>query len=93
LLPITLHVFESKQVISDDDGITAVGPYGTHHHGIADLNDQCCAFHHLAGVLPYSVSADPADFTTIVIVAFFAAALVTADPVLLDRPPKSLLSI
>jgi hypothetical protein len=40
----TLHVFESKQVVSDDDGIIAVGPRGTHHHGIADLNDQCCAF-------------------------------------------------
>src|SRR5262245_55641786 len=51
----TLHVFESKQVVSDDD-VLAEGARGAqHHHSIAELNDQCCAFHHLAGVLAYAL--------------------------------------
>jgi hypothetical protein len=87
----TLHVFESKQVITGEDGIEAVGSHGTHHHhSIADLNDQCCAFHHLAGVLAYGVTLDPVRFAEVVIGSFVPSALVAADPMLLERPPKSL---
>ena len=89
----TLHVFESKQVVSGDDGITAVGPHGTHHHGLADLNDQCCAFHHLTGVLPYALNTDPVGFVEIAIVAAPARAFDATDPILIERPPKPLLSI
>jgi hypothetical protein len=86
----TLHVFENKQVVSGDDGITAVGPHGTHHHGLADLNDQCCAFHHLAGVLPFVVKAAPVRLAKLAIWPFVPRALVIAEPNLLERPPKSL---
>jgi len=85
----TLHVFESKQVVSGDDGITAIGPHGTHHHGLADLNDQCCAFHHLAGVLSYAMKAIPVRVARVAIVSTPPIALVVADPLLLERPPKS----
>jgi hypothetical protein len=85
----TLHVFESKQVVSGDDGITAIGPHGTHHHGLADLNDQCCAFHHLAGVLSYTMKAIPVRIAKIAIVSPLAMTIVAADPLLLERPPKS----
>jgi hypothetical protein len=90
----TLHVFESKQVVSDDGGILGVGPRGTkHHHSIADLNDQCCAFHHLAGVLAYALTVVPVSFTRIVIVSFPPSVLIAADPIPPERPPKSLLLI
>jgi hypothetical protein len=87
----TLHVFESKQVVADEDGIQAIGPGGTrHHHSIADLNDQCCAFHHLAGVLVYALTVVPVSFTRIVIVSFPPSVLIAADPIPPERPPKSL---
>jgi hypothetical protein len=87
----TLHVFESKQVVGDEDGIQAIGPGGTrHHHSIADLNDQCCAFHHLAGVLVYALTVVPMSFTRIVIVSFPPNVLIAADPIPPERPPKSL---
>jgi hypothetical protein len=87
----TLHVFESKQVVADEDGIHAIGPGGTrHHHSIADLNDQCCAFHHLVGVLVYALSVVPVSFTRIAIVSFPPSVLIAADPIPPERPPKSL---
>jgi len=77
----TLHVFESKQVLADEDGIEATGPGGTHHHhSIADLNDQCCAFHHLVGVLAYGLTVDPVRFATVMIGSLTPNALVAADP-------------
>jgi hypothetical protein len=39
------------------------------------------------------VNADPIGITKVVIITLFEQALVTADPILLDRPPKSPLSI
>ena len=87
----TLHVFESKQVVADEDGIQAIGPGGTrHHHSIADLNDQCCAFHHLAGVLVYELTVVAVSFTRIAIVSFPPNVLIAADPIPPERPPKSL---
>src|ERR1700750_2775576 len=86
----TLHVFESKQVASDDDDLLAVGPRGAqHHHSIADLNDQCCAFHHLAGVLGYVLAASPVNFAHIVVRSVAPNVLVAADPIPPERPPKS----
>jgi hypothetical protein len=82
----TLHVFESKQVVSDDD-VLAVGARGAqHHHSIADLNDQCCAFHHLAGVLGYVLAVGPVSFAQIVVRSFAPNVLIAIPP---ERPPKS----
>jgi hypothetical protein len=86
----TLHVFESKQVASDDDDLLAVGPRGAqHHHSIADLNDQCCAVHHLAGVLAYVLAASPVNFAHLVVRSFAPNVLIAADPIPPERPPKS----
>ena len=87
----TLHVFESKQVVSDDDDVLAVGPRGAqHHHSIADLNDQCCAFHHLSGVLVYALVVGPVGFTRVVVGSAAPKVLLPADPIPPERPPKSL---
>jgi hypothetical protein len=89
-----LHVFESKQVVVDDDGVVAVSPRGAkHHHSIADLNDQCCAFHHLAGVLAYALPVVPVNFIRVADVSFPFTVLIPADPIPPERPPKSLSSI
>jgi hypothetical protein len=86
----TLHVFESKQVVSDDD-VLAVGARGAqHHHSIADLNDQCCAFHHLAGVLVYALVVGPVSFARVVVASAAPKVLLAADPNPPERPPKSL---
>jgi hypothetical protein len=86
----TLHVFESKQVVSDDD-LLAVGARGApHHHSIADLNDQCCAFHHLAGVLVYALVVGPVSFARVVVASAAPNMLLATDPIPPERPPKSL---
>jgi hypothetical protein len=86
----TLHVFESKQVVSDDD-VLALGARGAqHHHSIADLNDQCCAFHHLAGVLVYALVVGPVSFARVVVASAAPKVLLAADPIPPERPPKSL---
>jgi hypothetical protein len=85
----TLHVFESKQVVSDDD-VLALGVRGAqHHHSIADLNDQCCAFHHLAGVLVYALVVGPVSFARVVVASAAPKVLLAADPIPPERPPKS----
>jgi hypothetical protein len=86
----TLHVFESKQVVSDDD-VLALGARGAqHHHSIADLNDQCCAFHHLAGVLVYALVVGPVSFARVVVASAAPKVLLAAVPIPPERPPKSL---
>jgi hypothetical protein len=86
----TLHVFESKQVVSDDDDVLAVGPRGAqHHHSIADLNDQCCAFHHLAGVLVCALAVSPGSSVRVVASSAAPKVLLAADPIPPERPPKS----
>jgi hypothetical protein len=90
----THHVFESKQVVTDDDGVVSVSPRGVkHHHSAADLNDQCCAFHHLAGVLAYALPVVPVSFIRVLIVSLPPRMLIAADPNPPERPPKSLSSI
>lgn len=91
----THHVVESKQAaVSGDDGVLAVGARGAkHHHSIADLNDQCCAFHHLSGVLAYVLPVVLVGFSRVLIVSFPPDMLMAADPIPPERPPKSLSSI
>jgi hypothetical protein len=90
----THHIFESKQIVAADNDVVVADQRGAHHHhGLADLNDQCCAFHHLTGVLPYGLDADRIGFTGTAIVAAPTRALAAADPILIERPPKPQLSI
>jgi hypothetical protein len=85
----TLHVFESKQVVSDDDVLAVGGRGAQHHHSVADLNDQCCAFHHLAGLLTYVLAVGPLGLTRVVVGSFAPKALLAADPIPPEPPPKS----
>jgi hypothetical protein len=65
-----------------------------HDHGAADPNDQCCTLHHhLAGVLPHAATGNPNSVPVAAIVSLPPRTFAPADPGLLDRPPKLLLSI
>lgn len=61
---------------------------GGHEHGAADPNDQCCALHHLAGVLPAASPAIRSGLTASVAMAPLRSALAGIDPGTLERPPK-----
>jgi hypothetical protein len=99
------HAIASEQDAAADSGETGtpahVASHAHHHHvhhgssphdhGASDPNDQCCTLHHhLAGVMPHAAPARAADRVLAVIVSLPPAALVPADPGLLERPPKLL---
>jgi hypothetical protein len=85
-----VHVFESQPALSGAHDHSAPGRHGDHRHGIADVKDECCSLHHhLAGVLPFAVRAVAISFAAVLMVAPPARALASADPILLERPPKS----
>jgi hypothetical protein len=85
-----VHVFESQPAVSSAHDHGAPGRHGDHRHGIADVKDECCSLHHhLAGVLPFTVRAVSINFAAVLMVAPPTRALASADPVLLERPPKS----
>jgi hypothetical protein len=85
-----VHVFESQPAVASAHDHGAPGRHGDHRHGIADVKDECCSLHHhLAGVLPFTVRAVSISFAAVLMVAPPARALASADPVLLERPPKS----
>ena len=87
----TLNVYETTAVTTHHHVYTSrSAPDAEHHHGITDLQDQCCALHSLAGPLP--------DAATVVQVASAGvrlplpeiAAPICVTPYRLDRPPKAL---
>jgi hypothetical protein len=85
-----VHVFESQPALSSVHDHDAPGRHGDHRHGIADVKDECCSLHHhLAGVLPFALRAVAISFVAVLMVAPPARALASADPILLERPPKS----
>ena len=95
------HAIASEQDAAADSGDGAAVSHAHHHHvhhgssphdhGASDPNDQCCTLHHhLAGVMPHAAPARAADRVLAVIVSLPPAALVPADPGLLERPPKLL---
>ena len=97
------HAMASEQDIADDVGGNGAAGHAHHHHvhrgsghhdhGAADPNDQCCTLHHhLAGVLP-AATGNPNSDPVVAIVWLPPRAFVPADPGLLERPPKLLLSI
>jgi hypothetical protein len=98
------HISAAEQDSADDAGDSRAAQHahrhhvhqggGHHDHGAADPNDQCCTVHHhLAGVLPFAVDADTNDLSLAAIVSLRPRAFVSADPRLLERPPKLLSSI
>jgi hypothetical protein len=87
----TTHLFESQPAVVDTHDYSAAGPRGDHRHGTSDIQDECCALHHhLAGVVPLTIAAPAFSLAAAPLVAPPLRALASADPVLLERPPKSL---
>jgi hypothetical protein len=85
-----VHVFESQPAVASAHDHSASSRHGDHRHGIADVKDECCSLHHhLAGVLPFTVRAVSISFAAVRMVVPPARALASADPILLERPPKS----
>jgi hypothetical protein len=97
------HIFAAEQDVANDAGTDVVTHTHQHHvhqgsghhdHGAADPNDQCCTIHHhLAGVLPLAAGAKVNEVLLAANVSLPPRALVPADPMLLERPPKLLSTI
>jgi hypothetical protein len=85
-----VHVFESQPAVSSAHDHSAPGRHGDHRHGIGDVKDECCSLHHhLAGVLPFTVRVTSFNLAARPMLVPPARALASADPILLERPPKS----
>jgi len=85
-----VHVFESQPVLADAHDHSAPGRHGDHRHGIGDVKDECCSLHHhLAGVLPFTVRVASFNLIARPMLVPPTRALASADPILLERPPKS----
>jgi hypothetical protein len=85
-----VHVFESQPAVASAHDHGAPGRHGDHRHGIGDVKDECCSLHHhLTGVLPFIEHAASISFATVPIIVPPTRALASADPILLERPPKS----
>jgi hypothetical protein len=85
-----VHVFESQPAVSGAHDHSAPGRHGDHRHGIVDVKDECCSWHHhLAGVLPFTVRVVSASFAAVQMAVPTARASASADPILPERPPKS----
>ena len=86
----SVHVFESQPALADAHDHTAPGRHGDHRHGIGDVKDECCALHHhFAGIIPITAPTVTFTLTAVRVVASPLRALASADPILLERPPKS----
>ncbi len=89
-----VHVFESQPAVADAHdnnvpGNNAPGRHGDHRHGIGDVKDECCSLHHhLAGVIPFTMPTAAFNLAAVPLVAPPLDALASADPILLERPPK-----
>ena len=79
--------------LATGDGVQAHGaiPWNEpHHHGTADLSDECCALHgHLIAVVPNMWSAERGGFMKGREVAQPVNSLAGIEPTLADPPPKT----
>jgi len=93
------HIYQSEVAIADDiarNGVIDRGHEhnGHHQHGAADPGDQCCiVHHHLSAVPPFDLTPDPVGIASASLVMPLLERLVGAEPSLLERPPKLLLSV
>jgi hypothetical protein len=85
-----VHVFESQPAVSSAHDHSAPGRHGDHRHGVGDVKDECCSLHHhLAGVIPFTLPTVAFSLAAAPLVAPPLRRLASADPTLLERPPKS----
>ena len=87
------HAGAGPLVLSECRGGASAVPQGHHHTGDADDAAHHHALQDLNGVLGCSVDRCEVVWVHIVTPAPTQRALVDADPVVLERPPKSFLSI
>jgi hypothetical protein len=98
------HIIETQRDIASDLSVTGVADHvhnhhshhdgDRHDHGANDSADQCCTLHHhLAGVVPPLAAGNPRSFLMSPVVPLPTRALTGAEPRLLERPPKHLLSV
>jgi hypothetical protein len=84
------HVFESQPALADAHDHSAPSRHGDHRHGIGDMKDECCCLHHhLAGVIPVTMPIAVFTLIAVLLVAPPSRTIASADPILLERPPKS----
>jgi len=98
------HDIETESDIADDLAATGtLNHVHSHHqdktgsqhdHTGMDVNDQCCTIHHhLAGVLPFTISEAADDLPATPYPGPYLRRPPGIDPGGVERPPKSLVSI
>ena len=86
-----VHVFESQPALADAPDHSAPGRHGDHRHGVGDVKDECCSLHHhLVGIIHLSIPTAAFPLAAVPLVVPPLRTLASADPILLERPPKSL---
>ena len=90
LVDHAVHAFESQPAVGAVHDHDAPGRHGDHRHGLADIQDECCTLHHMAGIVVAAPAAQAIGVVAVSIVLPPRLALTTTDPLRLDRPPKSL---
>jgi len=85
-----VHVFESQPALADAHDHSAPGRHGDHRHGVGDVTDECCSLHHhLVGIVHFPTPTAAFLLTAVLLVVPPLRTLASADPILLERPPKS----
>jgi hypothetical protein len=86
-------VAEAQLVLSERAAGTESIPQGHHHHGDADGSIQHHELQDLNGSLTCLVNSCEIAFVDVTDSAYAPSALAEANPILLERPPKALLSV
>jgi hypothetical protein len=85
-----VHVFESQPALADAHDPSAPDRHGDHRHGVGDVKDECCSLHHhLVGIMHFPIPTAAFLLTAVPLVVPPLRTLASADPILLERPPKS----
>lgn len=85
-----VHVFESQPALANAHDHSAPGRHGDHRHGVGDVKDECCSLHHhLVAIAPVSIPSAAFSLAAMPLLVPPLRTLASADPILLERPPKS----
>jgi hypothetical protein len=87
----TTHVAQTSFALCQDCVSTGTIPQG-HHRGDADGFVQHHELQDLSGALTYAISQCKIGILHVAVSRYAPNALVEGDPILLEHPPKSLLS-
>ena len=85
-----VHVFENQPALADANDHSAPGRHGDHRHGVGDVQDECCSLHHhLVAIMHFPIPTAAFLLTAVPLVVSPLRTLASADPIRLERPPKS----